>query len=74
MVVISILFDKVPFVIEFVEGSYTHRGVSFRTYLTDIAIGSIISVRGLPYKVTAVRYEVDAVTMTCNITGERYEN
>ena len=59
---------------EFVEGSYTYRGVSFTTYRTDIALGSIISVRGVPFKVIELSFTQDSKKLTCDIKGERYEN
>ena len=59
---------------EFVEGSFSVRSCSFQTYLTDIKVGDIVSVRGLSYKVTSVGIAVDAIKMVSSITGERYES
>jgi len=58
----------------FVDRAMRTRGCSFSTYRTDIRVGSIVSVRGLAYKVRGVRIEADEASIISQIRGERYEN
>ncbi len=58
---------------EFLDKSYKIKQVSFTTYRTDLHIGDIINVRGLPYRIKSVTTSINKVTMKATIKAIRYE-
>lgn len=58
---------------EFIKNGHRQREVSFRTFRTDMAQNSVISVRGLPYIVKTQSIAGDKVKVVSTITAVRYE-
>ena len=58
---------------EFIVNSYSKRDCSFSTVHTDIVLGEIIQIQGLPFKVVSVDITSNKVEMYSSVKGERYE-
>lgn len=58
---------------EFLKNSYEIREVNFKTYRTDIKIGDIINVKGLPYKVKGIYSSINRTSIVNTIKAVRYE-